>query len=81
MRQLAACTWLCALGVAHALHDGCRWNLTQPHFKTYTEQPGAGWLEGHRISTVFNLASHIDLGAQDINGIQRPKSFPKSSWK
>jgi hypothetical protein len=23
----------------------------------------------------------IDLGAQDINGIQRPKYFSKSSWK
>jgi hypothetical protein len=24
---------------------------------------------------------HIDLGAQDLNGIQRPKYFSKSSWK
>jgi hypothetical protein len=23
----------------------------------------------------------IDLGEQDLNGIQRPKSFQKSSWK
>ena len=23
----------------------------------------------------------IDLGAQDLNGIQRPKYFSKSSWK
>jgi len=23
----------------------------------------------------------IGLGAQDLNGIQRPKSFQKSSWK
>jgi hypothetical protein len=23
----------------------------------------------------------IDLGAQDLNGIQRPKSFQKNSWK
>jgi hypothetical protein len=23
----------------------------------------------------------IDLGAQDLNGFQRPKSFQKSSWK
>jgi hypothetical protein len=24
---------------------------------------------------------HIDLGAQDLNDIQRPKSFQKNSWK
>jgi hypothetical protein len=24
---------------------------------------------------------HIGLGAQDLNDIQRPKSFQKSSWK
>jgi hypothetical protein len=24
---------------------------------------------------------HIDLGAQDLNDIQRPKSFHKNSWK
>ena len=24
---------------------------------------------------------HIGLGAQDLNGIQRPKSFQKNSWK
>jgi hypothetical protein len=23
----------------------------------------------------------IDLGAQDLNDIQRPKSFPKNSWQ
>jgi hypothetical protein len=23
----------------------------------------------------------IDLGAQDLNGIQRPKYFSKNSWK
>jgi hypothetical protein len=23
----------------------------------------------------------IDLGAQDLNGFQRPKSFQKNSWK
>jgi hypothetical protein len=23
----------------------------------------------------------IDLGAQDLNDIQRPKTFPKNSWK
>jgi hypothetical protein len=23
----------------------------------------------------------IDLGAQDLNGIQRPKSFQQNSWK
>ena len=29
----------------------------------------------------FMRWSQIDLGAQDLNGIQRPKSFQKSSWK
>jgi hypothetical protein len=24
---------------------------------------------------------HIDLGAQDLNDIQRPNSFQKNSWK
>jgi hypothetical protein len=24
---------------------------------------------------------HIDLGAQDLNDIQRPKSFQNNSWK
>jgi hypothetical protein len=24
---------------------------------------------------------HIGLGAQNLNGIQRPKSFQKNSWK
>jgi hypothetical protein len=29
----------------------------------------------------FMMWPHIDLGAQDLNGFQRPKSFKKSSWK
>jgi hypothetical protein len=29
----------------------------------------------------FMRWSQIDLGAQDLNGIQRPKYFSKSSWK
>jgi hypothetical protein len=29
----------------------------------------------------FMRWSQIDLGAQDLNDIQRPKSFQKNSWK
>ena len=29
----------------------------------------------------FMKWTKIDLGAQDLNEIQRPKSFQKSSWK
>jgi hypothetical protein len=29
----------------------------------------------------FMRWSKIDLGAQDLNDIQRPKSFQKNSWK
>jgi hypothetical protein len=29
----------------------------------------------------FMRCPHIDRGAQDLNDIQRPKSFQKNSWK
>jgi hypothetical protein len=43
-------------------------------------------LPGYGASTNRNILDfmswpHIDLGAQDLNGIQRPKYFSKSSWK
>jgi hypothetical protein len=34
------------LGMVHGLYGACLWNLTQPSFKTYTVQPGAGWVQG-----------------------------------
>jgi hypothetical protein len=43
-------------------------------------------LPGYGASTNQNILDfmswpHIDLGAQDLNGIQRPKYFSKNSWK
>jgi hypothetical protein len=35
----------------------------------------------NRNSLDFMSWHQIDLGAQDINDIQRPKSFQKNSWK
>jgi hypothetical protein len=37
----------------------------------------------HRNRNSFCVMSwhQIDLGAQDLNDIQRPKSFQKNSWK
>jgi hypothetical protein len=34
-----------------------------------------------RNGLIFMRWTHIDLGAQDLNGIQRPKSFFQNSWK
>jgi hypothetical protein len=35
----------------------------------------------NRSGLDFMRWSQIDIGAQDLNGIQRPKSFTKCSWK
>jgi hypothetical protein len=35
----------------------------------------------NRSGLDFMRWSQIDLGAQDLNDIQRPKSFQKNSWK
>jgi hypothetical protein len=37
----------------------------------------------HRNRNILDFMRwpQIDLGAQDLNDIQRPKSFQKSSWK
>jgi hypothetical protein len=35
----------------------------------------------NRSGLNFMRWTHIDLGAQDLNGIQRPKLFLKNSWK
>jgi hypothetical protein len=37
----------------------------------------------HRNRNILDFVSwhQIDLGAQDLNDIQRPKYFSKSSWK
>jgi hypothetical protein len=35
----------------------------------------------NRNSLDFMRWPHIDLGAQDLNDIQRPKSFQQNSWK
>jgi hypothetical protein len=37
--------------------------------------------DGLEIFLDFMRWPQIDLGAQDINGIQRPKYFSKNSWK
>jgi hypothetical protein len=39
------------------------------------------WPNMNRNILDFMRWSQIDLGAQDLNGIQRPKSFQKYSWK
>jgi hypothetical protein len=37
----------------------------------------------HRNRNILDFMRwpQIDLGAQDFNGIQRPKYFPKNGWK
>jgi hypothetical protein len=47
---------------------------------SWVDLPGYG-LNLNRNILDFMRWSQIDLGAQDLNDIQRPKSFPKSSWK
>jgi hypothetical protein len=38
-------------------------------------------LNRNRSGLIFMRWTHIDLGAQDLNGIQRPKLFFQNSWK
>jgi hypothetical protein len=61
--------------------------LGQIHFETGFELPSS-WLNlpcyglnRNRNILDFMRWPQIDLGAQDLNGIQRPKSFQKNSWK
>jgi hypothetical protein len=35
----------------------------------------------HRSGLIFMRWNHIDLGAQGLNGIQRPKLFFQNNWK
>jgi hypothetical protein len=56
-------------------------------FETGFELPSSwldlpcGGLNLNRNILDFVRWSQIDLGAQDLNDIQRPKSFHKNSWK
>jgi hypothetical protein len=47
---------------------------------SWVNRPGYG-SNRNRNSFCVMRWPHIDLGPQDLNGFQRPKSFPKSSWK
>jgi hypothetical protein len=47
---------------------------------SWTALPAYG-LDLNRNILDFMRWPQIDLGAQDLNGIQRPKSFQKNSWK
>jgi hypothetical protein len=47
---------------------------------SWTALPGYGPNLNRNILD-FMRWPQIGLGAQDLNGIQRPKSFSKSSWK
>jgi hypothetical protein len=56
-------------------------------FETGFELPSS-WinLPGYGLNLNRNILDfmrwpQIDIGAQDLNGIQRPKYFSKSSWK
>jgi hypothetical protein len=39
------------------------------------------WVKSESKYFRFYEVASIDLGAQDLNGIQRPKLFQKNSWK
>jgi hypothetical protein len=47
---------------------------------SWTALPAYG-LDLNRNSFCVMRWPHIDLGAQDLNDIQRPKSFQTNSWK
>jgi hypothetical protein len=47
---------------------------------SWANPPGYGPNRNQNISD-FMRWRQIDLGAQDLNDIQRPKPFQKNSWK
>jgi hypothetical protein len=68
------------------------WTLPDLHWVKFTSETGFGlsssWsalpcygADLNRNILDFMRWPHIGLGAQDLNEIQRPKSFRKNSWK